>query len=297
MDLEKRVEQLEQELEILKNQIQTTLLAIQEHVLSNTYPALRAPERGMGSAPAEVVPSHTEEPTPPPPSPRKQIKLASDITPEDDADDTPEVKPAAIVKRVENRSAKSAPSTPEPDLEPEPESSPKPQRVPDPPKARVAQAARDEIGSDRPTQPKASAIRISAKTPVPQPTKKQESREAATLPDWTRLARLEDWFNHQVAKNGLQRTRELIEAERKSGEISPEDHNILLQFLSIREQYTEAEPQNSSNVESVEDTSSDALTRSLVLKLAAGIQNAGTSTVRWQKKHGQGNNNGASHRD
>jgi len=293
MDLEKRVEQLEQELEILKNQIQTTLLAIQEHVLSNTYPALRAPERGIESTPAEVVPGHSEEPAPPPPSPRKQIKLTSDITAEDDADDTPEVKPVAVVKRVENRSVKSAPSAPGLEME----SSPKPQRVPDQPKARANTAPRDEIGSDRPTQPKAPGIRISAKNPAPQPSKKQEPREVAALPDWTRFARLEDWFNHQVAKNGLQRTRDLIEAERKNGEISAEDHNILLQFLSIREQYTEAEPQNSSNAESVENAGSDALTRSLVLKLAAGIQNAGTSTVRWQKKNGQGNNNGASHRD
>jgi hypothetical protein len=41
MDLESRVQALEQELEILKNQIQATLLEIQEQVLANTYPSLR----------------------------------------------------------------------------------------------------------------------------------------------------------------------------------------------------------------------------------------------------------------
>lgn len=42
MDLEQRVETLEQELQILKNQIQTTLLDIQEQLLTNAYPSLRA---------------------------------------------------------------------------------------------------------------------------------------------------------------------------------------------------------------------------------------------------------------
>src|SRR5450432_2809169 len=44
MDMEQRVKILEQELEILKGQIQATLLEIQEHILTNAYPALRAEE-------------------------------------------------------------------------------------------------------------------------------------------------------------------------------------------------------------------------------------------------------------
>ncbi len=42
MELEQRVQALEQELQILKNQIQSMLLDIQEQVLSNTYPDLRS---------------------------------------------------------------------------------------------------------------------------------------------------------------------------------------------------------------------------------------------------------------
>lgn len=41
MNLEQRVTMLEEEVQLLKNQIQTTLLAIQEQILSNTYPNLR----------------------------------------------------------------------------------------------------------------------------------------------------------------------------------------------------------------------------------------------------------------
>jgi len=57
MDLEHRVQMLEQELQILKGQIQATLLEIQEHLLTNAYPALRAeePPRTAGSNPAPTA--------------------------------------------------------------------------------------------------------------------------------------------------------------------------------------------------------------------------------------------------
>lgn len=42
MDLEQRVQALEQEVQLLKSQIQATLLEIQEHLLTNTHSTLRA---------------------------------------------------------------------------------------------------------------------------------------------------------------------------------------------------------------------------------------------------------------
>lgn len=42
MELERRVKTLEQEMKILKNQIQTTLREIQEQVLTHYYPSLRS---------------------------------------------------------------------------------------------------------------------------------------------------------------------------------------------------------------------------------------------------------------
>lgn len=42
MNAEQRIQALEKELEILKNQIQVSLLDIQEHLLTNAYPALRS---------------------------------------------------------------------------------------------------------------------------------------------------------------------------------------------------------------------------------------------------------------
>ncbi len=50
MNLEQRVQILEEEVQLLKNQIQTTLLVIQEQILSNTYPSLRGEEAGSYQA-------------------------------------------------------------------------------------------------------------------------------------------------------------------------------------------------------------------------------------------------------
>lgn len=63
MDLEQRVQALEQELQILKNQIQVTLLDIQEQLLSNTYPGLRSGDAPQQSNPASSrVSPEPEEP-------------------------------------------------------------------------------------------------------------------------------------------------------------------------------------------------------------------------------------------
>lgn len=52
MELDARVKALEYELKILKNEVQRTLLDIQEQVLIHYYPSLRAEDT---TPPAEVV--------------------------------------------------------------------------------------------------------------------------------------------------------------------------------------------------------------------------------------------------
>ncbi|MHB1296512.1 MAG: hypothetical protein ACYC4R_16155 [Anaerolineae bacterium] len=64
MELEQRVKVLEDELKILKNQIQTTLLEIQEQILVHYYPTLRAePSQAVSppSAPVPPAPSAPDE--------------------------------------------------------------------------------------------------------------------------------------------------------------------------------------------------------------------------------------------
>lgn len=55
MDLEQRVKTLEYEMKILKNEIQRTLLDIQEQVLVHYYPALRTEETGVPANAVQAV--------------------------------------------------------------------------------------------------------------------------------------------------------------------------------------------------------------------------------------------------
>lgn len=89
MDLEHRVTVLEQELTILKNQIQATLLDIQEQLLTGHYPALRA----EGPAPTESREPAPERPLPPAGEPQSRparaVKGAPQKPPELDGSPAP----------------------------------------------------------------------------------------------------------------------------------------------------------------------------------------------------------------
>lgn len=74
MDAEQRIAALEQELEILKNQIQATLLTIQEQLLSQSYPALRG-ETPVASKPTAVFNGMETETTEAPPATVKRVSL------------------------------------------------------------------------------------------------------------------------------------------------------------------------------------------------------------------------------
>src|SRR5690242_17235414 len=96
MDLEHRVQMLEQEHQILKGQIQATLLDIQEQLLTNAYPALRAEE---ALQPMPPVPD-----TPPIKTSRPQAQI--DLI--DDEEDTEDIPAPSIVKRVTLENSDSA---------------------------------------------------------------------------------------------------------------------------------------------------------------------------------------------
>ncbi len=316
MDLEKRVEILETELEILKAEIQATLLAIQEQMLSNTFPWLRADQGAVPQVPArpsEADPAEKKSapvgnkkqvkldnlvgdkdaeaeseavilPTPSVRKPIKQIKL-TDNEPSPDSDD----EAAPVVKRAAPNTGQSTKrSNPQPVVQPTFSDMP----------------GHDDGAEHSPVfqTPK----RAEPERPAPQkPPRlaKQESREVSELPDWTRMAQLETWFNQHVAKSSLEKTREFIEEQAAGGFISADDHKILLEFLNIRDQQvqestlrTAAHPTPGTEEPSDPIAGHDSLSRTLVLKLMAGIQNIGTSTVKGQKNNGQGNNNRAAHR-
>lgn len=96
MDLEQRVQLLEQEMEILKNQIQHTLLDIQETVLTQAYPSLRSeasapaveprPSEAPVNAPAVVSNGNGKGPLPPADETSPNVRQVSldDIAPPTD---------------------------------------------------------------------------------------------------------------------------------------------------------------------------------------------------------------------
>lgn len=105
MNLEQRIDALEQELQVLKNQIQATLLDMQEFMLTNSFPALRADEQSSPAQPVapQTTAKHPTEPTLPPvdpgPShPRRQFS-AVDTTPQGQ---TQEGEAQVRVNRIES---------------------------------------------------------------------------------------------------------------------------------------------------------------------------------------------------
>jgi hypothetical protein len=79
MGLEQRVQVVEKELELLKAQIQTTLLSIQEHLLNSQYPALRAQETTSARVAPQPAPGESR---PVPTNPAVKRVSAVTLTPE-----------------------------------------------------------------------------------------------------------------------------------------------------------------------------------------------------------------------
>ena len=102
MELEPRVQALEQEIEILKNEIQAILLDIQEQVLSNSYLDLRSSDGHVQESTPRPQPK-AEAPSRPASSFRT-VSLKDDSGSDDDDDE-----PVPHVPAVKAKAAKPAP--------------------------------------------------------------------------------------------------------------------------------------------------------------------------------------------
>jgi hypothetical protein len=108
MNLEQRVEDLEMQVQLLKGQIQTTLLDIQEMLLNRTYPALRGEETPVAAAPAPAPEVPAAPPAPA--SPVQRISLAQ----VDDDDDDEAMPDLSVFRKVNSYDAPPAPAVPAP---------------------------------------------------------------------------------------------------------------------------------------------------------------------------------------
>lgn len=304
MDLEQRVTMLEQELQILKNQIQATLLDIQEHLLTNAYPSLRAearpetaPVKTVSAKPAAPAAPETE-PAPPTGQPLvRQVSLKEVQTPE------PPVPPRAPERSLENlpgqdsRPRRAAEADAVSELaEPEATAGPGAHRAaPLParkngvtPGPRVTPFIMDDVDDDLPPPAAADDTPIS---------------EA----DWALLGQLEEWTIRRVNKFGPRRTREMIKQYAAEGRIAPTIKDSLLQLVSIvvgdtalqgpngdyavpvREPGPPSQavspPPDEVSLQPPNGGDGEDVSPNLILRLIAGIATLGTNNSR-SKDHG-----------
>jgi hypothetical protein len=288
MNLEQRVQALELEVQVLKSEIQATLLDIREQLLNNTYPALRGDESSpaSGSAPSQPAvarPPDSSNPSVPTAANVRQVSLR-DI----EAPDTAE----ATEQRV--ASVYSAP----PEVTALPlrpingSSDPYTSEIPGDPPVR-SRPHSDDRGISREqrhaAEPEASALPFLTSMDDSPPFIPQS--ELLTEADWASLALLESWTSRQVQESGARRTRELIQMYAVQGRFDARIRDALLQLVTIVSEDGElptALPGTRAPTRSATDSQTaaqgDLPPQNMILKLIAGVQNAGTHTGRRKKR-------------
>ncbi|MBI5958727.1 MAG: hypothetical protein HY866_08330 [Chloroflexi bacterium] len=302
MNLEQRVQALELELQILKNQVQATLLDIREQLLNNTYPALQAenPAPVQSPAPAPVPP--TPQPVRPPDSakpdaPVSQVRQVSLKDIQTDDDDEPQ-------DRIPTYMPSDAPTTPArpgngaAKLYPNDLPAPVPMRrspaedtrrngPADPALIRRALPENNRVSNHRPLGASRPAARpfVTEAADVP-PFIIQT--ELITEADWASLSLLESWAEQKVQQIGAKHTKELIKAYAAQGRFDSKMKEALLQLVTIISSeddlplapYTPPADPPKHGATSQPDADTEQLPQNLILKLIAGVQNAGTNTTR-----------------
>ena len=198
MSLETRVETLEHELKILKNEIERTLLEIQNQVLIHYYPSLRAED---ATPPKELLPllesafSEVDEPA---------SSLAK-RPPEEEGTPAPPPK----TKEVSLTDIKRKPAPP------------LPTRDPAAVKGAVAPA---------------NVTIIPAKVPPAAPAPVATLPWPAETIQQNLFPLLAKWVNESVEKIGKELTQNMVESAANAEQIAPEVLTLLLQFIALCEE-------------------------------------------------------------
>lgn len=301
MDLEQRVAMLEQELQILKNQIQATLLDIQEHLLTNAYPALRAEgEFSQEPPPVKTVsasdnaPEQDGQPNAPHLTPCPESQLVrqislEDLEPEYEAYESPtQPAPPANLREYQRRT--------DVDYDPPPAQYAEPDADFNPARRQYRMDSSPRNGNHHGVGPKVTPFVVdndllsgAAQNDVP-----------ITEADWATLEQLEEWTARRIRELGPHRTRELIKQYAADGHIPPNLRDSLLQLVVIiadEEAGQDANgdynmvdraplPLNSENGASPhDDDEDDDVSHNHVLRLIARIATLDSSGSR-RKKNG-----------
>jgi len=203
--LEQRVQALEQEVALLKGQIQATLLDIQEQMLKRTYPALQADD----GASANVATSNA-------PSVKVMTAKAEPVELPDHhyAESSPgeQVAAAPVVRQI----SANAPYEPEDDFE---------APIYAPPMPRATNGAARSLPPAAYQTPEVEQIVVD-----PSPVSHLQSRSIPTDRDWIEL---EKWVAHKVEQLGVTRTQELIDFYAEQARFTKDERDMLLEFTSL----------------------------------------------------------------
>lgn len=254
MDLEKRVELLEKEVQLLKGEIQALLLEMQDYLLTQAHPQLRG-----------VTPEKEEQL----PNPKVRTVPAAPAADHSEFDTEPDVPSSAkktqVARQVQEEPTRTAPPR---------RSMPAQQ----PPNRRVAQAPTRNIEETQPIPPK------------------------ARRDGWIPPHKLEEWATRKLKKYGVEQTRQIINQQAIQGNIEADQYDMLMQFVDLYElkhrpadaDTFEDEPNaaktvpNRSKLRTPSDDAAEQSTppddveakSSLILRLIAGVQNAGIGITR-----------------
>ncbi len=274
MDLEERVTLLEQEVQILKNQIQATLLDIQEHLLTNAYPSLRAegdaPAPGPAPAPVKTIAARADDPADEAALPAAPDAALPDVAPRSPAAEP--LPPPAPFPAPAPRALVVA--------EPAPVARPRFRRPPSANGPNGRQDARNGSGHDAKVTPFVLDDDFPADVPPGAPV---------TSADWALMEQLVDWTNRRVERFGARQTRALITRYAEEGRISPDMRDALLQIIAIgavEPPAPDARPRSVTPVPQAYAGGDEPLSSNVILRLIAGLTSLGSGRSRSASRHG-----------
>lgn len=213
MDLGKQVDRLEQELQVLKNQIQATLLDIQEVVLTNAHYALRADASALPAATAEDPDCRATA--------QQQVAALNTPIPSLPQDETPtdpreETIPNARIRQIslDELAAQSVANN-----------------VPDDP--AMPQPASWPVTDD--PYPSPAPLPASPGTSNGTGPYLHQQAPSKVEPNWAELTALEEWAVYKLEQIGADQTRALIDYYTEKGRFAEEIRDALLEYLALYE--------------------------------------------------------------
>lgn len=266
MDLEQRVTALEQEVQLLKNEIRATLLAMQEYLLNRAYSDLSGHVTDTSSY------SNTSTQQNYPSSPANNQDYAQFAPP----------LPQQGQQSAQNNQPMVA-------YHPQPQAGnvPEPMVAADTPNVR--KVSLEDLQQKHPSRQQSSL------RPLYEPIGETQAHQLHDNVDfhWATQPQLEEDVRNLLKQHGIRKTRLIISTQFAEGKIDEQGHDLLLDYIARIEDIRrntahrqhvgqeksvrEPQPKNQTQAEPIppKKSDSDKHEQGIVLRLIAGVANAG----------------------